>query len=70
MVVHLDALRDLVLLNKPSGKRLLLPIGGGLQYNFRIWKQDLTFSGQVFKYLERPPTYPDWNVRLVLEWVF
>ena len=55
---------------KPAGKRLLLPVGGGLQHNFSIGKQDLTFSGQVFKYVERPPGYPEWNVRLVLEWLF
>lgn len=56
--------------NKPSGERLLLPIGGGLQHNFSIGKQDMTFSAQVFKYVERPPKYPEWNVRLVLEWLF
>ena len=56
--------------NKPSGERLLFPIGGGLQHNFSMGKQDMTFSGQVFKYVERPPKYPEWNVRLVLEWLF
>lgn len=56
--------------DKPSGQRLLLPIGGGAQYNFSIGKQEMTFSAQVFNYVERPPGYPDWNVRLVLEWLF
>lgn len=56
--------------NKPSGERLLLPIGGGLQHNFSIGQQNLTFSAQAFKYVERPPGYPEWNVRLVLEWLF
>jgi hypothetical protein len=55
---------------KPAGEELLLPIGGGLQRNFRIGKQDLTFSAQGFKYVERPPKYPEWNLRLTLEWLF
>jgi len=55
---------------KPSGERLLLPVGGGLQHNFSVGRQDMTFSAQVFKYVERPPGYPEWNVRLVLEWLF
>lgn len=54
--------------NKPSGEQLLLPVGGGLQHNFHIGDQGLAFSAQIFNYVERPSKYPEWNVRLALEW--
>ena len=53
--------------NKPSGERLALPVGGGLQRNFTIGKQRMSLHAQYFHYVERPTKGSEADARLTLE---
>ena len=53
--------------NKPSGQRLYLPLGGGIQYQFDLGSKPSAFSFQAFKNVERPDDGVEHDVRLMLE---
>ena len=53
--------------NKPSGQRLYLPLGGGVQYQFNLGSKPSAFSVQAFKNVERPDDGVEHDVRLMLE---
>lgn len=54
--------------NKKSGQRLYIPLGGGLQRNFKIGSQDMAVSAQLFNYVVRPDKGTQWDLRFMLEW--
>ena len=53
--------------DKPSGDRAYLPIGAGLQHEFRIGRQKMAVSLQFFKYVLRPAKGAEYDVRLMVE---
>ena len=53
--------------NKPSGNRTYVPLGGGLQYDFRIGSQEMAVSAQLFNYVARPSKGTEWDLRFMLE---
>jgi len=56
--------------NKPDSEALSLPVGGGVQRNFRIGSQDGSLHLQYFNYVVRPSKGSEEEVRLTLEWYF
>jgi hypothetical protein len=56
--------------NKPSDEALSLPIGGGLQYNFSIGSQEMSFHAQYFNYVVRPSKGSEADLRFTLEFYF
>ena len=56
--------------NKPSGSRTYVPLGGGLQYGFKIGSQDMAVSAQLFNYVARPSKGTQWDLRFMLEFDF
>lgn len=56
--------------NKPDSDALSLPVGGGVQRNFKIGSQDGSLHLQYFNYVVRPSKGSEEEVRLTLEWYF
>jgi hypothetical protein len=56
--------------NKSSGEALSLPIGGGVQRNFSIGKQEMSLHAQYFEYVERPSKGSEADLRFTLEFYF
>ncbi len=56
--------------NKPSDEALSLPIGGGVQRNFSIGKQEMSLHAQYFEYVERPSKGSEADLRFTLEFYF
>lgn len=53
--------------NKLPGNDVYLPLGGGLQYNFDLWGNDVAVSAQAFQYAIRPSKGAKYDLRLMLE---
>lgn len=53
--------------DKPSGQRLYLPLGGGIQRQFHLGSRPSAISLQAFKNVERPDDGVEHDVRLMLE---
>ena len=53
--------------NKASGQKTYVPLGGGLQYGFRLNRANMAASLQAFKYVVRPDKGPEHEIRLMLE---
>lgn len=53
--------------DKPSGQRLYLPLGGGIQRQFKLGSRPSAISLQAFKNVERPDDGVEHDVRLMLE---
>lgn len=56
--------------NKESGQKVYLPLGGGLQRNFRLGSQKMAASLQFFKYVVRPDKGSEYDLRFMLEFDF
>ena len=52
---------------KKSGENIYLPLGGGLQYDFRLWRQELAVSLQFHHYVLRPTKGTENEIRFMLE---
>ncbi len=53
--------------NKSASDAVYLPVGGGLQYNFGLFSQELAVSAQFFKYVIRPSAGSEYDLRFMLE---
>ena len=56
--------------NKPSDEALSLPVGGGVQRNFKVRSQEMSLHLQYFDYVVRPPKGSEADVRLTFEMYF
>ena len=56
--------------DKPSGDRVYLPIGGGIQYAFGAGRQEMAVSLQFFQYVLRPSKGAEYDLRLMVEFDF
>ena len=56
--------------NKPSPDAVYLPLGGGLQRNFRIGSLEMAASGQFFNYVVRPSKGSEYDLRFMLQFGF
>jgi hypothetical protein len=53
--------------NKPASDAVYLPLGGGLQRDFRIGSLEMAASVQFFSYVVRPPKGSEYDLRFMLE---
>ena len=53
--------------DKPSGQKVYLPLGGGLQRQFKIGSKESAFSTQVFGNVLRPDDGVKYDLRFMLE---
>ena len=53
--------------DKPSGEKVYLPLGGGIQRDFPIGRRELAASVQFFKYVLRPSKGSEYDLRFMLE---
>ena len=53
--------------DKPSGDKVYLPLGGGIQHGFRLGRQEMALSLQFFKYVLRPSKGAEYDMRLMVE---
>ena len=56
--------------NKKSGQKAYVPLGGGLQRDFKIGSQDMAASLQFFEYVVRPDDGSEHDLRFMLEFNF
>jgi len=56
--------------NKPASDAVYLPLGGGIQRDFRIGSLDMAASVQFFKYVVRPSEGSEYDLRFMLEFDF
>ncbi len=53
--------------NKPSGQKVYLPLGGGIQRQFNIGSKPSAFSLQIFKNVVRPDKGAEHDLRFMFE---
>ena len=53
-----------------SGQDWTVPLGGGLRRLGYLGQQKIGLQAQVFDYVSRKPTDPEWEVRLTIEFLF
>jgi hypothetical protein len=53
--------------NKPSGQQWYVPLGGGIQRQFKMGSKESAFSVQVFRNVVRPDGGAEHDFRLMLE---
>ena len=53
--------------NKKVGDKVYLPLGGGLQFDFGVGRQEAAVSLQFFKYVIRPSKGSEDDLRLMVE---
>ena len=56
--------------NKPSGEKMYLPLGGGVQRLFRVGSVDMNLGLQLFNYVIRPTNGTVWDLRFVADLAF
>ena len=56
--------------NKKSGQKVYVPLGGGVQHDFRIGSQEIGASLQFFNYVVRPDKGSENDLRFMLEFNF
>ena len=56
--------------DKPSSEALSLPVGGGVQRNFSVGKQEMSLHAQYFEYVERASKGSEADLRFTLEFYF
>lgn len=56
--------------NKPVSDAVYVPLGGGLQRDFRIGSLDMAASAQFFSYVVRPAKGSEYDLRFMLEFDF
>lgn len=55
---------------KPKSDMIYLPVGGGIQRDFRIGRQEMAVSLQLFQYVLRPSKGAEYDMRLMVEFDF
>lgn len=53
--------------NKPINDAVYVPVGGGVQYDFRLGSQKMAVSVQLFQYVVRPRSGSEHDLRFMLE---
>jgi len=56
--------------DKKQGQDAYLPLGGGIQHDFKIGSQEMGLSAQFFKYVIRPDKGSEYDLRFMLEFNF
>ena len=56
--------------NKPSGQKVYLPLGGGIQRSFALGSTQLNLAGQLFRNVVRPSKGTVYDLRFLVELSF
>jgi hypothetical protein len=56
--------------NKPTGEKVCLPLGGGVQRSFALGSTQLNLAAQFFKNVVRPSKGTVYDLRFLVEFAF
>ena len=56
--------------NKPSGEKVYLPLGGGVQRHFQLGSVEMNLGAQFFKNVVRPTKGTVYDLRFLVEFAF